>query len=173
MTTLNLSCVRTCTHTTHARMHIYTRSMLFSVVSGKASLKKNGQEDTSECACGCSRSRHVYMKPYMHHELPLGTMTASECDSTCFTDSATITMCTSTDDEKDGFHMRVENGSKPENGTVCKNGMMSEVILTCDKNAPWDNQDISEYLLLAYHHGDDPCMVSNLRVLGIATRCDF
>ena len=65
-----------------------------------------------------------------------------------------------TDDEKDGFHMRVENGSKPENGTVCKNGMMSEVILTCDKNAPWNNQDISNYVELAYHHGSDPCMVS-------------
>ena len=55
--------------------------------------------------------------------------------------------------------MRVENGSKPENGTVCKDGLQTEVIFVCDKTSQWNGQDISDYIQLVYHHGDDPCMV--------------
>ena len=55
--------------------------------------------------------------------------------------------------------MKVENGSRPENGTVCKDGIQSEVILVCDQSKEWNSQDISEFVQLAYHHGEDPCMV--------------
>ena len=61
--------------------------------------------------------------------------------------------------ENGGFRMRVENGSKPENGSTCKNGLQTEVILVCDKSKEWNSQDISEFVQIVYHHGDDPCMV--------------
>ena len=61
--------------------------------------------------------------------------------------------------ESGGFRMKVENGSKPENGTLCKNGIQTEMILVCDKSKEWKSQDISEFVQLVYHHGDDPCMV--------------
>lgn len=63
------------------------------------------------------------------------------------------------DDEESGFRMRIENGTKPENGTVCKNGLQTEVIFVCDKTKQWNGQDISDNIQLVYHHGDDPCMV--------------
>lgn len=60
--------------------------------------------------------------------------------------------------ENGGFRMKVENGSRPENGSVCPNGLQSEVILVCDKSKEWNSQDISEFVQLVYLHGDDPCM---------------
>lgn len=70
-----------------------------------------------------------------------------------------------TDDEQGengGFRMKVENGSRPENGSLCPNGLQSEVILVCDKSKEWNSQDISEFVQLVYLHGDDPCMVRKL-----------
>ena len=58
--------------------------------------------------------------------------------------------------------MRVENGSKPENGTTCKNGLQTELILVCDKTKEWTSQDISDYVQLVYHEGGDPCMVNSV-----------
>lgn len=59
--------------------------------------------------------------------------------------------------------MKVENGSKP-NGSVCHNGLQTEVILVCDKSKEWNSQDISEFVQLVYHHGDDPCMVREYKM---------
>ena len=56
--------------------------------------------------------------------------------------------------------MVVENGSKPENGTKCKQGFNSRVILTCDASVTWpDNGDLSEIIEVSYVPGDDPCQV--------------
>lgn len=59
--------------------------------------------------------------------------------------------------------MKVENGTKPENGTVCKNGLQTEVIMVCDRSSQWNSQDISEFVSIVYHHGDDPCMVGGAK----------
>ena len=55
--------------------------------------------------------------------------------------------------------MRVENGSKPENGSKCPNGISTQVTLTCDSSKSWNHQDISDYVSVAYHHDEGPCSV--------------
>ena len=69
-----------------------------------------------------------------------------------------VVMATTDDEtgENGGFYMTVENGSKPEN---CKNGLKTQVTLTCDEDKAWTNQDISDYVRVAYHHENEPCMV--------------
>ncbi len=63
-----------------------------------------------------------------------------------------------------GFYMRVENGSRPHNGSICPNGISTQVTLTCDSSASWSNQDISSYMKVAYHHENEPCSVSCAKI---------
>jgi len=65
----------------------------------------------------------------------------------------------SDDEDTGGFYMRVENGSRPNNGTTCPNGIITQVTLTCDQSKKWEGQDISSFVKVAYNHLE-PCSVS-------------
>lgn len=66
------------------------------------------------------------------------------------------------DDENSGFHMTVDNGTRPYD-QKCPNGLKTQVIMNCNESAQWTSPNVSEYLSVAYHHADDPCMVCDFK----------
>ena len=76
----------------------------------------------------------------------------------CFQSSLTLFLDVQVVDG--GFHMDVENGSRPDDGRCNKYGIRTRVVLVCNSSANWDNQDLSAFTYVSYAKTEDPCHVS-------------
>ncbi len=60
-----------------------------------------------------------------------------------------------------GFHMDVENGSRPDDGRCnTKYGIKTRVILVCNSSVQWSTNDLTGLIEVAYLEDTDPCDVS-------------
>ena len=59
-----------------------------------------------------------------------------------------------------GFHMDVENGSRPDDGRCnTRYGIRTRVVLVCNSTVQWTNQDLAGLIEVAYLEAIDPCEV--------------